>query len=52
MISVMPAIYLATTVLASSLWRTRRVWLRGTVGAWVVSVAVFAVIMYPFVAAF
>jgi hypothetical protein len=52
MLSVMPGIYLAVTVLASLLWRTRRGWARGLTGAWAVSVVVFAVIMYPFVAAF
>jgi dolichyl-phosphate-mannose--protein O-mannosyl transferase len=52
MLSVMPGIYVALALLASSLWRTRRGWVRGTAGAWVVSVAVFAVIMYPFVAAY
>lgn len=52
MLSVMPGIYLALTVLASTLWRSRRRWARGLTGAWVVSVGVFAVLMYPFVAAF
>ncbi|HLI60221.1 MAG TPA: phospholipid carrier-dependent glycosyltransferase [Solirubrobacteraceae bacterium] len=52
MISVMPGIYLALALLASTAWRSRRVWLRATTGAWVVAVVVFAVLMYPFVAAF
>jgi len=52
MLSVMPGIYLALTVLASTVWRTRRIWARGTVAAWVAAVALFAVLMYPFVAAF
>jgi dolichyl-phosphate-mannose--protein O-mannosyl transferase len=52
MLSVMPGIYLAVSLLASALWRTRRSWARATTGAWVMSVAVFAVLMYPFVAAF
>jgi dolichyl-phosphate-mannose--protein O-mannosyl transferase len=52
MLSVMPGIYLALAVLASQLWRTHRVWARAITGAWVISVALFAVLMYPFVAAF
>jgi dolichyl-phosphate-mannose--protein O-mannosyl transferase len=52
MLSVLPGIYLALALLASSLWRTRRMWLRATTAAWVLAVTVFAVIMYPFVAAF
>jgi hypothetical protein len=52
MLSVMPGIYLAVTILASLLWRSRRAWGRGLTAAWAVSVIAFAVIMYPFVAAF
>jgi dolichyl-phosphate-mannose--protein O-mannosyl transferase len=52
MLSVMPGIYLALALLASAAWRSRGVWPRATTGAWVVAVVVFAVIMYPFVAAF
>jgi dolichyl-phosphate-mannose--protein O-mannosyl transferase len=52
MLSVMPGIYLALTILASQLWRTRRGWARGLTSTWAVSVVAFAVIMYPFVAAF
>ncbi len=52
MLSVMPGIYLAVTLLASLLWRTRRGWARGLTGAWAASVVTFAVIMYPFVAGF
>jgi hypothetical protein len=52
MLSVMPGIYLAVTLLASQLWRTGRTWALGLTSAWAVSVIAFAVIMYPFVAAF
>jgi hypothetical protein len=52
MLSVMPGIYLAVTVLASLLWRTRRDWARGLTTTFAVSVVVFAVLMYPFVAAY
>ena len=52
MISVMPAVYLAATYLCSQLWRTRRTWVRGLVGAWGLTVLAGVVLMYPFVAAF
>jgi len=52
MLSVMPGIYLAVTLMASAVWRTRRDWARALTGTFGVSVIVFAVLMYPFVAAF
>jgi len=52
MLSVMPGIYLAVTLLAGQMWRTRRAWARALTSTWAVSVIAFAVIMYPFVAAF
>ncbi len=52
MIVVMPGIYIAVTYVASLLWRQRRLWLRGLVALYGLTVLAAAVIMFPFVAVF
>jgi hypothetical protein len=52
MVVVMPGIYVAAAYLVSLGWRRRRLWLRVLIGLWALSVAVGAVLMYPFLAVF
>ena len=52
MVVVMPGLYLGAVGAAVLLWRSERTWARGVVLLWILTVAVGAVLLYPFVATF
>ncbi len=52
MVTVMPGIYVAVAYLMSLGWRRGAVWLRGVIGAWVLTVLAAVILMYPFAGVF
>ena len=52
MVVVMPGIYVSVAYLMSLGWRRHAVWLRGLIGAWMLSVLAAVILMFPFTAVF